>query len=94
MIYSRFDSDAFLLSLETQTSADDVKGEATQEQKTTEAFEKEELEEEDDEMEGEIGNGKPEERNENEDPSWTPEEADAAYKKENDDDSEEKNRPR
>ena len=55
---------------------------------------KEELEEEDDEMEGAIGNGKPEERNENEDPSWTPEEADAAYKKENDDDSEEKNRPR
>ena len=41
-------------------------------------------------MEGEIGNGKPEERNENEDPSWTPEEADAAHKKENDDDSEEK----
>ena len=81
MIYSRFDSDAFLLSLETQTSADDVKGEPTQEQKTTEAFEKEELEEEDYEMEGEIGNGKPEERNENEDPSWTPEEADAAYKK-------------
>ena len=94
MIYSRFDSDAFLLSLETQTSADDVQGEATQEQKTTEVFEKEELEEEDDEMEGEIGHGKPEERNENEDPSWTPEEADAAYKKENDDDSEEKNRPR
>ena len=94
MIYSRFDSDAFLLSLETQTSADDVKGEPTQEQKTTEAFEKVELEEEDDEMEGEIGNGKPEERNENEDPSWTPEEADAAHKKENDDDSEEKNRPR
>ena len=90
MIYSRFDSDAFLLSLETQTSADDVKGEPTQEQKTTEAFEKEELEEEDYEMEGEIGNGKPKERNENEDPSWTPEEADAAHKKENDDDSKEK----
>ena len=45
-------------------------------------------------MEGKIENGKPEERNENEDPSWTPEEADAAYKKENDDDSEESNKPR
>ena len=45
-------------------------------------------------MEGEIGNGKPEERNENEDPSWTTEEADAAYKKENDDDSEESNKTR
>ena len=45
-------------------------------------------------MEGEIGNGKPEERNENEDPSWTPEEADAAYKKENDDDSDESSKPR
>ena len=32
------------------------------------------------------------ERNENEDPSWTPEEADAAYKKENDDDREESNK--
>ena len=45
-------------------------------------------------MEGEIGNGKPEERNENKDHSWTPEEADAAYKKENDDSREESNRPR
>jgi len=30
-------------------------------------------------MEGEIGNWKQEEWNENEDPSWTPEEADAGY---------------
>ena len=80
--------------METQTSDDDLKGEPTQEQKTTQALQKEELEEEEDEMEGKIGNGKPEERNENEDPSWTPEEADAAYKKENDDDSEESNKPR
>ena len=93
MIYSRFDNDAFLLSVETQTFADD-KEEPNKELKTTRAFEKEELEEEDDEMEGKIENGKPEERNENEDPSWTPEEADAAYKKENDDDSEESNKPR
>ena len=84
MIYSRFDNDAFLLSVETQTSADD-KEEPNKELKTTGAFEKQELEEEDDEMEGKI---------ENEDPSWTPEEADAAYKKENDDDSEESNKPR
>ena len=96
MIYSRFDNHAFLLSLETQTSADDLKGEPTQEQKTTQASGKEELHvEEEDEMEGEIGSGKPEERNEHEDPSWTPEEADAAYKKENDDDSEDSiNKPR
>lgn len=68
MIYSRFDNDAFLLSLETQTSAGDLKGEPPQEQKTTEALEKEELEEEEVEMEREIRNGKSEERNENEDP--------------------------
>ena len=37
MIYSRFDSNAFLLSLKTQTSADDLKGEPTHEQKTSEA---------------------------------------------------------
>ncbi|XP_067047191.1 uncharacterized protein [Acropora muricata] len=82
-----------LVTSETQTSADD-KEEPNKELKTTGAFEKEELEEEDDEMDGKIENGKPEERNENEDPSWTPEEADAAYKKENDDDSEESNKPR
>ena len=45
-------------------------------------------------MEGKIENGKPEERNENEDPSWTPKEADAAYRNKNDDDSEESNKPR
>lgn len=84
----------YFLSLETQTCADDLRGEPPQDQKTTKTLQKEELEEEDDEMEGEIGNGKAEERNENEDPSWTPEEADAAYKKENDDDSEESNKPR
>lgn len=87
MIYSKFDNDAFLLSVETQTSADDKK-EPNKELKTTGAFKKEELEEEDDEMEGKIENGKPEERNENEDPSWTPEE------EKNDDDSEESNKPR
>ena len=88
MIYSRFDNDAFLLSVETQTSADDKK-EPNKELKTTGAFKKEELEEEDDdEMEGKIENGKPEKRNENEDPSWTPEE------EKNDDDSEESNKPR
>ena len=43
---------------------------------TTEALEKGELEEEEAEMEGENGNIKPEERNENEDPSRTPEEID------------------
>lgn len=84
------------LSLETQTCADDLRGEPPQNQETTKTFnlENKELEEEEDEMEGEIGNGKLEGRNENEDPSWTPEEADAAYKKENDDDSEEINKPR
>ena len=81
-------------SVETQTSADDLEEEPNQEQKTTGALEKEELEEEEDEVEGKIENGKPEERNENEDPSWTPEEADAAYRKKNDDDSEESNKPR
>lgn len=45
-------------------------------------------------MEEEIINGKPDERNENEDPSWMPKEADAAYKKENDYDSEAVNKPR
>ena len=82
----------YFLSLETQTCANDLRGEPPQDQLTTKTLQKEELEEEDDEMEGEIG--KPEERNENEDPSWTPEEADAAYKKENDDDSEESSKPR
>ena len=60
MIYSRFDNDAFLLSVETQTSAADLKEEPNQEQKTTGAFKKEELEEEEDEMEGKIENGKSE----------------------------------
>lgn len=43
-------------------------------------------------MEGEIGNGKLEERNENEDFFWILEEVDVVYKKENDDDSEESNK--
>jgi len=80
--------------LETQTCADDVRDEPPQVQQTTKILEIEKLEgqEEEDEMEEEIG--KHNDRNENEDPSWTPMEADAAYKRENDDDSEEINKPR
>lgn len=61
---------------------------------TTEALEKGELEEEEAEMKGENGNRKPEERNENEDPSRSPEEIDASYQKENDVDSGESNKAR
>ena len=61
---------------------------------TTEALENGELEEEEAEMKGENGNRKPEERNENEDPSRTLEEIDASYQKENDVDSRESNKAR
>ena len=61
---------------------------------TTEALENGELEEEEAEMKGENGNRKPEERNENEDPSQTLEELDASYQKENDVDSRESNKAR
>ena len=62
---------------------------------TTEASEKGELEEvEEAEMKGENGNRKPDERNENEDPSRTPEEIDASYQKENDVHSGESNKAR
>ena len=50
--------------------------------------------EQEDEMEAENDNAKLDQSFENEDPSWTPEEVDAAYKKENDGDGEESSKPR
>lgn len=71
----------FLLFIETQTCADDIKENLDLEQKINKTLEEEAAEEEEDEMEDVIENAKPNENTENEDPSWTPEEADAAYKK-------------
>ncbi|KAJ7331123.1 hypothetical protein OS493_020825 [Desmophyllum pertusum] len=70
-----------LVTSETQTCADDIKENLDLEQKINKTLEEEAAEEEEDEMEDVIENAKPNENTENEDPSWTPEEADAAYKK-------------
>ena len=72
---------SFLISIETQTCFDDLRDEPPQDLEATKKLQKEEQIEQEDEMEAEKDNAKLDQSFENEDPSWTPEEVDAACKK-------------